>query len=183
MLRPMFRRTFLTAGLLSPLAARADMLPAPALGRDGLFVEDWLRPTTGDLRQDLAHATAEGKVLALFLERAGCEWCQLMHLEALRDSELRTFPAERFYSVRLDRTGSSLVTDFEGNLRRVSALTDRMGVIGTPTLSFRIADGREVLRLPGYAEPPVLGAAFEYVAYSAWAYASFPAWLEKRGLL
>lgn len=183
MLLPMLRRDFLAAVVFTPFAARAEMLPAPVLGRDGLFVEDWFRPTTGDLRQDLARAAAEGKVLALFWERAGCEWCQLLHLEALRDSELRKFPAERFYSIRLDRHGSALVTDFEGRARRASELAERMGVIGTPTLSFRIADGREVLRLPGYAEPAVLRAAFEYVEYGAWAHATFPAWLERRGLL
>ncbi len=179
----LLRRTFLTAAVLTPFAVRAEMLPAPALGRDGLFIEDWFRPTTGDLRQDLAHAAGEGRVLALFWERAGCEWCQLLHLGALRDPELRKFPAQRFYSVRLDRFGSAMVTDFDGKPRRQSDLAEHMGVIGTPTFSFRIADGREVLRLPGYAEPPVLLAAFEYVEYGAWAYSTFPAWLEKRGLL
>ena len=39
------------------------------------------------------------------------------------------------------------------------------------------------LRLPGYAEPPILLAAFEYVQYGAWCSGSFTAWLQKRGLL
>ena len=75
------------------------------------------------------------------------------------------------------------VIDFDGRVGREAEVAERMGVIGTPTLSFRIADGREVLRLPGYAEPPVLLAAFEYVQFGAWASGGFPAWLQKRGLL
>ena len=63
----------------------AILLPAPSLGRDGLFVEDWLRPTRGDLRADLAAAAGEGKVLALLWEREGCPYCAQLHLEALRD--------------------------------------------------------------------------------------------------
>ena len=179
----MLRRQFLVAALLAPVAARGATLPSPPLGPDGLFVEDWFRPTTGDLRKDLALAAAEGKVLALFWERAGCEWCELLHLEALRDSDLRRYPAQRFYSVRLDRYGSARVVGFDGKAGRESDLAERMGVIGTPTFSFRIADGREVLRLPGYAEPPVLLAAFEYVEFGAWAHTGFVTWLQKRGLL
>jgi thioredoxin-related protein len=179
----MLRRQFLTAALLAPVTALAATLPSPPMGPDGMFVEEWFRPTTGDLRKDLTLAAGEGKVLALFWESAGCEWCQLLHLEALRDSELRRFPAQRFYSVRLDRFGSGRITDFDGISGRESEIAERMGVIGTPTFSFRIANGREVLRLPGYAEPPVLLAAFEYVEFGAWAQTSFASWLQRRGLL
>ena len=181
----MLRRQLLGVAALLPFVtpARAELLPSPALGRDGLFVEDWFRPTTGDLRRDLALAAGEGKVLALFWERAGCEYCAMLHLDALRDPQLRSFPAQRFYSVRLDRHGTLPVIDLDGVSRKQSELAERHGVIGTPTFSFRIADGREVLRLPGYADPPVLLAAFEYVEYGAWAHTGFVAWLQKRGLL
>src|SRR3954462_6712073 len=109
----MLRRTFLTAVTMAPVAARAELLPSPAIGADGLFVEDWFRPTSGDLRRDLALAAGEGKVLAVFWERAGCEFCALLHLDALRDPQLRAFPAQRFHTVRLDRYGSAPITDFD----------------------------------------------------------------------
>ena len=160
-----------------------DLLPAPSLGRDGLFVEDWLRPTRGDLRLDLGAAAGEGKVFALLWEREGCPYCQMLHLEALRDPLLRTYVAERFYTVRLDRFGRTPVLDFDGARVMQGEAAVRHNIVGTPTMEFRLADGREVLRLPGYADPAILAAAFEYVQAGGWLHVGIVGWLQQRGLL
>lgn len=189
-MRLMQRRALLTAILAAPVAGLCDiargvepMLLPPPLGRDGLFVEDWLRASSGDLRRDLDLAAGEGKVLVLIWERAGCEYCAMLHLEALRDPALRDYAARRFYSVRLDRLAEQPVIDFDGVRRPQHAVAVRHGVLGTPTMEFLLADGREVLRLPGYADPRILLAAFEYVQFGGYLHTGIVGWLQKRGLL
>ncbi len=148
-----------------------------------LFDEDFFRPTSGDLRRDLSAAAAEGKVLALWWERDGCPYCAMLHQEAMRDPSLRAYPTHRFYTVRLDRFGDAPLVDLDGAAGRQGEIAVRHGVIGTPTMEFRLADGREVLRLPGYAEPAILLAAFEYVQMGGYLHTGIVGWLRQRGLL
>jgi thioredoxin-related protein len=148
-----------------------------------LFDEDFFRSSTGDLRRDVAAAAAEGKVLALWWERDGCPYCAMLHQEALREPALRAYPATRFYTVRLDRYGAGGLIDLDGAAGREGEIAVRHGVAGTPTMEFRLADGREVLRLPGYAEPAILLAAFEYVQFGGWLHVGIVGWLQQRGLL
>ena len=172
----------LTAASLGAAQA-AELLPAPQLGPDGLWVQDWYRPTTGDLRRDLGQAAAEGLILAVFWEAAGCEYCADLHLTALRVPAVRDTIRNGFYVVRLNRFGTTPIVDFDGEARSERAIFARHGVRGTPAVEFRIADGTEVFRLPGYAEPPVLRAVFEYVQTGGYLYAPITDWLRTRGLL
>ena len=171
----------LTLAMWFPAAA-AELLPEPVLGDDGLWVADWFRPTTGDLRQDLAAASAEGKILAVFWETAGCQYCTKMHLTALRDPEVRDYIDQRFYGVRLDRYGPLPVVDFDGDSRTQAATFIRHRVVGTPAVEFRLADGTEVFRLPGFAQPVIFKAVFEYVHTGGYLSANILDWLRAREL-
>ena len=155
----------------------------PVLGVDGLWVEDWFRESMGDLRADLAAAAAEGRILAIFWERPGCEYCERLHVEAMREPALRDIVAGRLYAVRFHRYGRKPIVGFDGVVRTEEQLAIHHAVIGTPTVEFRIADGSEVARIPGYAAPPVLLAAFEYVLLGAYVHTSMLDWLVARGLL
>lgn len=148
-----------------------------------LLAEDFFRPTTGDLRRDLAQAAGEGKVLSLWWEREECPYTALLHQDALRIAEVRAYPAQCFYTLRLNRYGEERLIDIDGFAGRQGDVAVRHGVAGTPTMEFRLADGREVLRLPGYADPAILHAAFEYVQLGGWAHTGIVAWLQQRGLL
>lgn len=174
--------------MLGGLAASAGALTigqseaAPQIGRDGLWIEDFYRPTSASIPIDLANASAEGKVLSIFWERAGCEYCAMLHLVALQDPDIRDFMARRFFAVRLNFYGNASIVDLDGRVLKERDLAVRHGVTGTPTMEFRIADGREVYRIPGYAEPPVLGALFDYVYRGGYLGMSDAAWLSARGL-
>jgi thioredoxin-related protein len=165
------------------LLLRTDLLPQPELGADGLWVQDWYQPTTGDLREDLAAAAREGKILALFWEAAGCQYCAQMHMTALRMPEVRDYITDRFYAVRLDRFGSLPIIDFDGHTQSERSIAALHRVQGTPAVEFRLADGTEVFRLPGFAEPVIFQAIFEYVHTGG--YLSDPVldWLRSREFL
>jgi thioredoxin-related protein len=170
----------------APLAAIADeagRLPAPEMGEDGLWTADWYRPTSGDLLQDAKLAAAEGRMLAVFWERRGCEFCALLHNEALRLPVLHAYVSQRFYVVRLNFHGTMPIRDFDGELDSESEIASKHRAYGTPTLEFRTADGKEVLRIPGYVPPKILQSAFEFVDTGAYAQSNINAWLKAHDLL
>lgn len=164
-------------------AADPALLPAPTLDADGLYVAAWYRPSSGDLARDAALAAEEGKILAIFWERKGCPFCALLHNQALRIPALHAYVADRFYAVRLNFHGERAMRDFDGETFTESEVAGRHRAYGTPTLEFRTADGKEVLRIPGYVEPPVLQSAFEYVDTGAYRQTNINAWLKSRDLL
>ena len=158
-------------------------LPAPKKGADGMFIEAWFRPTTGDLTRDAALAAEEGKPLAIFWELDGCEFCALLHNQALRIPALHAYVSDRFYPVQLDHQGDRTIRDFDGTMATERDLAGRHRARGTPTIEFITADGEVVLRIPGYVEPPVLKGAFEYVDTGAYRETNINDWLQARGLL
>lgn len=173
---------FLFLFLSVPVVAQEEV-PAPVLGADGLWVAEWLNPTTGDLRTDLTEAARQGRILAILWERPDCKFCAELHLFSLQRSELRVFFTGPFYAVRLQRFGGGEIVDFDGGRRSEREAARRHGVLGTPTIEFRLADGSEVFRIPGAAEPAVLHAAFEYVTRGGYLHTTFTKWLVARRLL
>ena len=173
----------LGAAAIGVRTAAAAVIAPPQVGPDGLWAEDFYQPTSGDLVADAGRAAAAGKVLALFWERAGCDYGAILHLVALRDPAIRDYLERRFYAVRLDFYGRRPVGDFGGGVLAERDLAATHAVTGTPTIEFRIADGREVYRMPGYAEPPIMRALFDYVHRAGYLAATDAEWLGARGLL
>ena len=176
----MQRRSFLLGLMAAPLTAPVALAAVPAVDAKGLHIEDWLGPPTGDLRRDLEHARAANKVLAVFWEATPCVYCDELHVKALRDPTMREYVAQRFHSVRYDRLGKGPLIDFNGAERseRDTALAHR--VLGTPTIEFRVADAREVMRVPGYLGFNLLRSSFEYVDEGGYRQAGFAKWLQQR---
>ena len=163
--------------------AEPALLPAPTIGADGMFVEAWFRPTTGDLSRDAALAASEGKPLAIFWELEGCEYCALLHNQALRIPALHAYVAERFYAVQLDYQGDKMIRDFDGVEAAERDMARRHRARGTPTIEFLATDGEVILRIPGYPQPAVLQGAFEYVDTGAYRESNINDWLQARGIL
>ena len=153
------------------------------LGSDGLWKEDWMENTSGDLRGDLRQASLQGKILVIFWEEPGCKFCSILHLETLRSEELSKFFYGPFYPIRFKVSGDSLIVDLDGTIDTERNVSIKHQVIGTPTIEFILGNGDGVLRLPGLADHEILFAAFEYVSLGMYANFSFPDWLETKGLL
>ncbi|MSP20526.1 MAG: hypothetical protein EXQ93_03170 [Alphaproteobacteria bacterium] len=165
-----------------PAHAAAALLPMPVLDKRGFYVADWLRPTSGDLTRDIGLAAAEDKVFAVLWEMTPCPMCDLLHGEALRQPEIHEYLADRFYTVRFDYRGDEMVADFNGAQRTQRDLARAHRVVGTPTLSFRTKDRREVARIPGYLPPKMLLAAFEYVDQGGYLKTDMLSWIRRKVL-
>ena len=159
------------------------LLPAPTLGADGMWIEAWERPTTGDLSRDAALAAAEGKLLVVIWEREGCPYCLQLHTHDYRIPALHAYMADKFYVVRLDFYGGHTIRDFDGTTVSEHEIAGRHRTVGTPTLEFYNADRKEVLRIPGYVEPDILQAAFEFADTGAYRQSNINTWLRERNLL
>ena len=175
---------FPTAQLAGQQAgAEPDLLPMPTLGDDGMWIEAWEHPSSGDLARDAQLAAAEGKLLAVFWERAGCPYCLQLHTHDYRLLNLYKYVSQRFYVVRLDFYGTKPIRDIDGVSAGEHELALRHRVQGTPTMEFRTADGKEVLRIPGYVEPRVMESAFEFAYTGAYRQTKINDWLRERDLL
>lgn len=174
------RRAFVTLavvlamGLGTAVGAAEDELP---VNDAGLFTQPWFKASALDLRDDLRQAAAEGRYLALLWEQAGCPYCREMHRVAFRMPEIVTYIRANFDVVRLDLWGKRLVTGLDGERLREARLAAKSGVMGTPIIQFIDAEGREVARLPGYAEPFIFLSVFEYVVEQGYEKMSLRDWL------
>ena len=137
------RRTLLTTGLALSLAAptlirpaRAEDLPAPPLGEDGLHKPDWLVETFRDMRDDLEEANAAGKRMLILVEQRGCIYCTRMHEHVYTDERIAQMLRDDFFVVQMNLFGNIPVTDFDGEEKDERDMMVRWGVVFTPTMLF-----------------------------------------------
>lgn len=166
-------------GFNSGLRAEAQM-PAAADGFKVHFPEPWINKTTGDLSKDLARATAEGRILAVFWEQEGCHYCQQMHEVTFQIPEIVDYIKKNFYTVQLDMRGAGRIAGFDGKPMSETKLGQNFQVRGTPTTIFYTVEGGEVARMPGYAQPIVFKKVFEFVAEKGYVRHSMVDWIRAR---
>lgn len=175
------RRTLL--GSAAVLAAAGSALPAARraaadaaavkLNDDGLHTQPWFQTTFLDLREDIAEARAQGKMLVIFFEQRGCPYCGEMHTANLSKPEIADYVRQNFFVLQLNLYGARTVTDFDGTQLEERKLAQRWRVNFTPTLVFFPADPAEALgksgrdaeiwRLLGYWKPFHFLNTFVYV--------------------
>ena len=177
------RRKFLTgafgaglgfAALSFPVVARANY-DAPK----GFHHQDWFMPTTFDLRQDHKAAMDSGKLLVLLWEQEGCTYCNQMHEVAFSYEEIVDVAKANFHIVQMDMRGERPFVDFKGNKSTEGKIAKSMAVTFTPTTQFHDQAG-EVYRMPGYANPPVFKAVYDYVVEKGYKDGSFRDWIKKK---
>ena len=177
------RREFLTdtfgagvgfAALSFPMSVRANY-DAP----QGFHHQDWFMPTTFDLRQDHKAAVDSGKLLVLLWEQEGCTYCNQMHEVAFSYEEIVDVAKANFHIVQMDMRGERPFVDFKGNKSTEGKIAKSMAVTFTPTTQFHDQAG-EVYRMPGYANPPVFKAVYDYVVEKGYKDGSFRDWIKKK---
>lgn len=175
------RRTF-TNGLAAFGAAGIVGLPgfANATPIAGFEPEPWFAPTTGDLRKDLAAADASGKYLALLWEQKGCQYCHRLHTVNFQFDEITDLGKKHFHTFQMDLWGKRPFVDFDGKTRSEADIAKARGVRATPVILFFDGAGKEVFRMPGYAEPAVQFAIYRFVAEKGYADGSFLDWINKQ---
>ncbi|MCB2101371.1 MAG: thioredoxin fold domain-containing protein [Rhodobacterales bacterium] len=153
---------------------------APTGGANGLYAQPWLQPSTGDLSKDLAAAGAQGKVLMVIWEQAGCIYCRRLHEVNFKVADTVRLITDVFYPVQLDWRGTGLLTDFDGERAPLWTIGQRHKVGGTPIIEFHRPGEGEVFRLPGYAEPPLFHGALQYVRDGAYKDMPIKDWFRAR---
>ena len=164
-------------GLASP---RLVTTAHAARGVDGFDQQDWFRETTFDLRRDQERAEADGKMLTLIWEQAGCTYCRRMHRVAFQQPAIVGLIKANFYVVQMDIWGDRKFVDFEGDRKKESMIASGYFVRATPTTQFLDDIGDEVFRIPGYARPAVFELAYRYVVERGYDQASFKDWVKSQ---
>lgn len=171
--------------LAVPFSSRAEqpLLPAPALGDDGLYRQDWFLFSFMDLAEDEAQARADGRQLVLFVEQRGCAPCKRVHEVSLRNPDVVHHIRQNFHVIQMNLLGSREVTDFDGEVLTEKEYLRKIGVRGTPTFVFLkdapAKGGREAVAwtTAGFLEPQNFADAFSFAAARAFAQGDdFRAW-------
>lgn len=136
------------------------MAQATTPGEDGFYHEPWFLEGFLDLPDDLAEATAAGRVLAVVWELRGCAPCAEMHRVTLADPAVIAFLRAHAVIVQLDILGSRPATFPDGARLPEKAQAARQRVAGTPTLQLFNPDGTERARLQGFVRPEPFLAFF-----------------------
>ncbi len=152
----------------------------PGLDKNGLHTQPWFKATSGDLRRDLAAAQSEGKILVLLWEQKGCPYCRKMHTINFQVPETVDYIKANFYVVQMNLWGERMFTDFDGTRRAEEELARAHRITATPTAQYYKDGPKEVFRLPGYAEPPVLRYVYEFVVTGGYETAGIMDWLKAR---
>lgn len=184
-------RLFVAGALLARGARAEETRAAPVLGDDGLYEQPWFLQSFLDLREDLEEAAAKGKHFAIIWEQKGCVYCKKMHLVNFARPEIQDYVRDNFEILQLNLFGARRVTDFDGEALEERALARKYAIAFTPTVQFfppSVAElpngaGRdlEVMRVPGYFEPPEFLAMFRFVGSKAYQSMSFGDYLANVG--
>lgn len=175
------RRNILGGIAVAGLVASAPELAfsaRPAIG--GHTPEPWFADSTLNLKQDLAAATAEEKYLALLWEREGCTYCDTLHAVNFQIPEIIAAGKAGFHTVQMDLWGDREFVDFDGESLDEAFLAEKYKVRTTPTILFFGSDAKLVFRMPGYAEPRLHMAVYQFVAEEGYKTASLREWIKTK---
>jgi thioredoxin-related protein len=178
------RRKFLAGSFGTGIGLAAMSILTPAHARydapKGFHHQDWFMPSTFDLRKDQQAAIKSGKMLVLLWEQRGCVYCKQMHEIAFQYEEFVNLAKNNFYVVQMDMRGDRSFVSFTGEKKTEAKIAKDLSVTFTPTTQFLDDTSHEVFRMPGYANPPVFKAVYEYVLEKGYEKDSFRDWVKKK---
>ncbi len=183
------RRKFLTqafgAGLgLAGVPLVSALFPVAAFANykapKGFHHQDWFMSPSFDFRKDLEAANKSGKTLVLLWEQLGCTYCKQMHEVAFQYDEIVNLAKANFHVIQMDMRGDREFMDFSGKKKTEGKVAKANRVTFTPTTQFFDKTGKEVYRMPGYANPPVFKAVYEYVIDKGYKDGGLKDWIKKK---
>lgn len=152
----------------------------PPVSDDGLYTQPWFKHQSFlELKEDLAEATAEGKLLAILWEQKGCPYCREMHRVNFAKPEIVDYVRSNYDIIQLNLWGDRKVTDFGGQVLGEKKLARKWNVRFTPTIVFFDRTGAEVFRMPGYFKPFHFLGMLKYVVSGGYEDTGFQRWLQE----
>ncbi|MCS6957493.1 MAG: thioredoxin family protein [Aquificaceae bacterium] len=113
----------------------------------------FLKPSFLNLREDLEEARRENKLLFVMFHQEGCPFCDKMRKVTFQDRRVQEYFTKHFYMVEIDIRGSNEVVDIDGKKLTEKQFSLKHGVRLTPVFLFFDAEGKPIVKVPGYIEP------------------------------
>ncbi|MFA5529224.1 MAG: thioredoxin fold domain-containing protein [Thiohalomonadaceae bacterium] len=114
----------------------------------------WADPPNGypfhTYDEGLQRAAAEQKPVFLYFGRYGCGWCDKTNKESFADAGVKKRFTENYVLVYVDAESGDRITLPNGERITEMELGARMNVFATPVFAWLDADGRTLLKVPGY---------------------------------
>jgi thioredoxin-related protein len=175
------RRAALTGGAAF-LAGINGALAAPSLDLEGLYREDWLPPTSGNLKADFINTQKTGKNFALLWEMRGCGWCKRLHLETFAAPGVADYLRENFTLIQLNLRGKREIAGFDGEKLTQEALSYKLDINSTPTFQFfkpsDAAAGKELGRA-GFVEAADFLPLLHFLREKAYEKGTYEEWIKE----
>lgn len=130
----------------------ALLFQAPSWALD---TEPFIKNSFLNLKEDLADAARQRRMLMVIFEQDGCPYCEQMHRVNFKDPAIVASIRKGFDVIQLDIWGGREVSDFTGASMTEKALARKLSVQFSPTIVFYDGNGREVYRVAGLHKPAV----------------------------
>jgi len=146
----------------------------------GFHHQPWFTETTFDLEKDGEIADKTNKAVMLVWEQLGCHFCKEMHEKVFTQPAVIELLTSNFHVIQMNLWGERKFKTSDGELLPEKEIAAQMFVRATPTTVFLDDLGVPVFRIPGYANPPILKAAYQYAAEKAYVCQNFDKWYKAK---
>merc|ERR1711879_556892 len=152
--------TFILSLVFSTLQAE-DKKTGEFLGGKNTTMPSWFYNSFLDFSEDIEELASQNKNLILFIHQDNCPYCHLFVTKNLANEEIKQKITENFSIVDINMFGNRELTDVDGNDYTEKEYAIKHKIQFTPTLIFFDKNGKQVLRLNGYANIKNLNTAYK----------------------
>jgi thioredoxin-related protein len=147
---------------------------------ESIILPDWFKLSFLELHDDLTDAVKQGKKgLIIYFGQKDCPYCKAHLQNNWGRPDIRTYTQKHFDVIAIDVRGNRPVTGIDGYISSENDFSIRHEANFTPTMMFYDANGKNVLKLPGYHPPYQFRAALEFVAGGHYRKESFRSFLAR----
>jgi len=145
------------------LAAGSDDLGAGMVNPGYEDKPAWFKGSFLDIREDLAEAVAENRLLMLYFYQDGCPYCAKLLQDNFGSSTIAAKTQKYFDTIAINLWGDKEVIGLNGEVLTEKLFGEQLKVQYTPTLIFLGSDGKVLMRLNGYFPPHKFSAVLDYL--------------------
>ncbi len=138
----------------------------------------WFKESFLDLAEDAQEADEAGKHVIMFMSLNGCPYCTKM-LNKVFEGD-KAFITRHFDSIGINIKGARMITPPGGEEMSEKMYAQSQRVIGTPTILFLDAKGKQIYRINGYWNPVMFRHALEYVQTKSYKTMKFFAFMKAK---
>lgn len=146
----------------------------------GGSAEAFFAASFNNMREELALAGDEKKILVIMYEQEGCPFCWKMRRDALSRKDVQDYYGKHFRVITMDIRGSLDTVDFSGEPMTQKDFSIQQNVRLTPVFIYYDETGKELNRLIGFYDREEFLLAGDFVLSGAHKNEDFFLWLKKK---